>query len=108
MAEPGGPQAAVFAPTERYLGLYQKLMEKHGLTFDIWLQSGYCAFVSINHPWSGKAAVSVEDIEDGTYGYCEDTGEPIGLGRLEARPTATLSVEAQERHERRERVHRDD
>lgn len=67
MAEPGGPQAAVFAPTERYLGLYQKLMEKHGLTFDIWLQSGYCAFVSINHPWSGKAAVSVEDIEDGTY-----------------------------------------
>ncbi len=47
-------------------------------------------------------------IEDGTYGYCEDTGEPIGLGRLEARPTATLSVEAQERHERRERVHRDD
>lgn len=47
-------------------------------------------------------------IEDGSYGYCEDTGEPIGLGRLEARPTATLSVEAQERHERRERVHRDD
>lgn len=47
-------------------------------------------------------------IEDGSYGYCEDTGEPISLGRLEARPTATLSVEAQERHERRERVHRDD
>jgi DnaK suppressor protein len=47
-------------------------------------------------------------IEDGTYGYCEETGEPIGLARLEARPTATLSVEAQERHERRERVHRDD
>ena len=47
-------------------------------------------------------------IEDGNYGYCEETGEPISLGRLEARPTATLSVEAQERHERRERVHRDD
>ena len=47
-------------------------------------------------------------IEDGSYGYCEDTGEPIGLARLEARPTATLSVEAQEAHERRERVHRDD
>lgn len=47
-------------------------------------------------------------IEDGSYGYCEETGEPISLGRLEARPTATLSVEAQERHERRERVHRDD
>jgi len=47
-------------------------------------------------------------IGDGSYGYCEETGEPIGLGRLEARPTATLSVEAQERHERRERVHRDD
>lgn len=47
-------------------------------------------------------------IEDGSYGYCEDTGEPIGLRRLEARPIATLSLEAQERHERRERVHRDD
>lgn len=47
-------------------------------------------------------------IEDGSYGYCEETGEPIGLARLEARPTATLSVEAQEAHERRERVHRDD
>ncbi|MFS8038554.1 RNA polymerase-binding protein DksA [Xanthobacter sp. AM11] len=47
-------------------------------------------------------------IEDGTYGYCEDTGEPISLKRLEARPIATLSVEAQERHERRERVYRDD
>jgi len=47
-------------------------------------------------------------IEDGSYGYCEETGEPIGLARLEARPIATLSVEAQERHERRERVHRDD
>ena len=46
--------------------------------------------------------------EDGSYGFCEETGEPIGLARLEARPTATLSVEAQERHERRERVHRDD
>ena len=47
-------------------------------------------------------------IEDGSYGYCEETGEPISLRRLEARPIATLSVEAQERHERRERVYRDD
>jgi DnaK suppressor protein len=47
-------------------------------------------------------------IEDGIYGFCEETGEPIGIARLEARPIATLSVEAQERHERRERVHRDD
>lgn len=47
-------------------------------------------------------------IEDGSYGYCEDTGEPIGLARLDARPIATFSLEAQERHERRERVHRDD
>lgn len=47
-------------------------------------------------------------IENGTYGYCEETDEPIGLKRLEARPIATLSIEAQERHERMERVHRDD
>jgi len=47
-------------------------------------------------------------IDDGSYGYCEETGEPITLARLEARPIAILSLEAQERHERRERVHRDD
>lgn len=47
-------------------------------------------------------------LEGGTYGFCEETGEPIGLKRLEARPIATLSIEAQERHERMERVHRDD
>ena len=47
-------------------------------------------------------------IEDGSYGYCEETGEPISLKRLDARPIATLSIEAQERHERRERVYRDD
>jgi DnaK suppressor protein len=47
-------------------------------------------------------------IDDGTYGYCEETGEPISLKRLAARPIATLSIEAQERHERRERVYRDD
>ncbi len=47
-------------------------------------------------------------IETGTYGFCEESGEPIGLKRLEARPIATLSIEAQERHERMERVHRDD
>lgn len=55
-----------------------------------------------------KIDAAIKRIEDGEYGYCEETGEPIGLGRLEARPVATLSVEAQERHERRERVHRDD
>jgi len=47
-------------------------------------------------------------VENGSYGYCEETGEPIGLRRLDARPIATLSIEAQERHERMERVHRDD
>ena len=47
-------------------------------------------------------------IEDGSYGYCVETGEPIALRRLDARPIATLSVEAQERHERRERVYRDE
>ena len=47
-------------------------------------------------------------IDSGDYGYCDETGEPIGIGRLLARPTATLTIEAQERHERRERVYRDD
>ena len=47
-------------------------------------------------------------IDNGTYGYCEETDEPIGIRRLEARPIATMSIEAQERHERMERVHRDD
>ena len=47
-------------------------------------------------------------VEAGTYGFCEETDEPIGLKRLEARPIATLSIEAQERHEKMERVHRDD
>ena len=55
-----------------------------------------------------KIDEALRRIEDGSYGYCEETGEPIGMARLEARPVATMSVEAQERHERRERVHRDD
>ena len=55
-----------------------------------------------------KIDAALHRLEDGTYGYCEETGEPIALKRLEARPIATLSVEAQERHERRERIYRDD
>jgi DnaK suppressor protein len=55
-----------------------------------------------------KIDQALERIENGTYGYCEETGEPISLRRLEARPIATLSIEAQERHERMERTHRDD
>ena len=55
-----------------------------------------------------KIDAALQRLDDGTYGYCEETGEPIGLRRLDARPIATLSVEAQERHERRERVYRDD
>ena len=55
-----------------------------------------------------KIDAAIQRIDDGTYGYCEETGEPIALKRLEARPIATLSLEAQERHERRERVYRDD
>lgn len=55
-----------------------------------------------------KIDAALSRIEDGSYGFCEDTGEPIGLKRLEARPIATLSLEAQERHERRERVYRED
>ena len=55
-----------------------------------------------------KIDEALKRLDDGTYGYCEETGEPISLKRLEARPIATLSVEAQERHERRERVYRDE
>lgn len=55
-----------------------------------------------------KIDAALRRIENGEYGYCEETGEPISLKRLDARPIATLSLEAQERHERRERVHRDD
>jgi DnaK suppressor protein len=55
-----------------------------------------------------KIDAAIARIDDGSYGYCEETGEPIALKRLEARPIATLSLEAQERHERNERVFRDD
>ncbi|MCB9994176.1 MAG: RNA polymerase-binding protein DksA [Hyphomicrobiaceae bacterium] len=55
-----------------------------------------------------KIDAALRRIDDGTYGYCEETGEPIGLARLDARPIATLSLEAQERHERNEKVYRDD
>ncbi|MFL4993332.1 MAG: TraR/DksA C4-type zinc finger protein, partial [Microvirga sp.] len=55
-----------------------------------------------------KIDAALSRIEDGSYGYCEETGDPISLKRLEARPIATLSLEAQERHERNERVYRDD
>ena len=55
-----------------------------------------------------KIDSALRRIEEGEYGYCEETGEPISLKRLDARPIATLSLEAQERHERREKVHRDD
>lgn len=55
-----------------------------------------------------KIDAALRRIDEGEYGYCEMTGDPIGVGRLEARPTATLSLEAQEAHERNERVHRDD
>ncbi|MEM7471426.1 MAG: RNA polymerase-binding protein DksA [Pseudomonadota bacterium] len=55
-----------------------------------------------------KIDSALRRIVEGEYGYCEDSGEPISLKRLDARPIATLSLEAQERHERREKVHRDD
>ena len=55
-----------------------------------------------------KIDEALRRIEDGSYGFCEETNEPIGIRRLEARPIATLSLEAQERHERLERTHRDD
>ncbi|WP_254493578.1 RNA polymerase-binding protein DksA [Bartonella sp. B1099] len=55
-----------------------------------------------------KIDAALERIDNGTYGFCEETGEPISIKRLEARPIAVLSLEAQERHERREKVYRDD
>ncbi len=55
-----------------------------------------------------KIDSALSRIDEGTYGFCEETGEPISLKRLDARPIATLSIEAQERHERREKVYRDD
>jgi DnaK suppressor protein len=55
-----------------------------------------------------KIDAALHRIDDGSYGFCEETGEPISLRRLDARPIATLSIEAQERHERREKVYRDD
>ena len=55
-----------------------------------------------------KIDSALERIDEGTYGYCEETGEPISLKRLDARPIATMSLEAQERHERREKVYRDE
>jgi DnaK suppressor protein len=55
-----------------------------------------------------KIDAALRRIEDGSYGYCEETEEPISIRRLDARPIATLSLEAQERHERMERTHRDD
>ncbi len=55
-----------------------------------------------------KIDSALRRIDDGVYGYCEDTGEPIGIKRLDARPIATLSIEAQERHERMERTQRED
>ncbi|CAA7618600.1 RNA polymerase-binding protein DksA [Magnetospirillum sp. UT-4] len=55
-----------------------------------------------------KIDAALERVADGTYGFCEETGEPITIRRLEARPIATLSIEAQERHERLERTHRED
>ena len=75
----------------------------------------YCHWKSNDHLRAALAGetdldllVDGERLDDGTYGYCEETGEPISLKRLEARPIATLSLEAQERHERNERVFRDD
>jgi DnaK suppressor protein len=56
----------------------------------------------------GKIDAALRRLDDGSYGFCDETGEPIGVRRLEARPIATLSLEAQERHERVERTQRDD
>ena len=56
----------------------------------------------------GKIEAALRRLEDGSFGYCEETGEPINLARLEARPIATMSIEAQERHERKEKIYREE
>ena len=67
-------------------------------------------FIALEPPQRlmAKIDAALRRIEEGEYGYCEVTGEPISLKRLDARPIATMTLEAQERHERREKVHRDD
>ena len=60
--------------------------------------------IAFNFHKKNKIDQALNRIEDGSYGYCEDTGEPIGIKRLEARPIATLSIEAQERHEKMEKT----
>ena len=70
--------------------------------------SSYMSLSENNEKLISKIDSALRRIEDGSYGFCEETGDPISFKRLDARPIATLSLEAQERHERRERVHRDD
>ena len=85
--------------------VYRRFMRAYRETVD-WMYASdeavkiYAEFAKID--------AALARLDDGTYGYCEETGEPIALKRLEARPIATLSVEAQERHERRERIYRDE
>ena len=67
------------------------------------LSKSFNIFVPIS-----KINSALQRLKNGTYGFCEETGEPIGLKRLMARPVATLSIEAQEKHERMEKVHRED
>ena len=67
-----------------------------------------CARATVSASWFPKIDAALRRIDNGEYGYCEMTGEQISLKRLDARPIATMTLEAQERHERRERVHRDD
>jgi DnaK suppressor protein len=95
---------------ERQRSYFRKLLE--GLKSDILIAESDKALELRTRDRQRKLIAKIDSalrrIDDGTYGYCEATGEPIGLRRLEARPTATLSLEAQERHERKERTLRDD
>ena len=91
----------VQAETENYPDLADKASSETDRSLELRTRDRQRKLIS-------KIEAALRRIEAGDYGYCEDTGEPISLARLEARPIATLSLEAQERHERRERVHRDD
>ena len=92
---------------QKLLRWRHELLREAGVTLNS-LSAGGITEADLTDRASVETDRALERIVQGTYGFCEESGEPIGLRRLEARPIATMSIEAQERHERMEKVHRDD